>query len=283
MKLMKSIIIFLLLFQTQFVFSQINCIAAGDSTLSHYTDIIPDLTISDCCYQPPDSFYLDLNQDNHIDFYIVSWYRNYTMGSYGWTYISAADNNKILVNSINNTIPDTLSNTDTVCSSGVWKDKGYLINYASYFGSPSSSYSYIEWNYLMNKYVGLKLMNGVDSTFGWVQVYAQYNGGWNYAVIKNFGCGAISDYVAPKPPTPIVSSDIIVYPNPTYDLVNINLPNYSNYEIKLFNDVGEIIYQNIGNQKVVDLSGLPIGLYVLKIITSDKTVSEKIIKRKKLN
>jgi hypothetical protein len=280
MKILRYFILFYLLFHSKLFFAQDFCILAGDSSLSHYTNLIPDLILSDCCYNPPDSLCLDLNQDSHIDFYIVSWYRNFSMGSYGWTYIQAADNNKILVNSINNSIPDTLSNTDTVCSSGVWRNKGLFIDYASYWGAPGSSYSHTEWNYLLNKNVGLKLISGVDSTFGWVQVYAQFTGGGNAAVVKNFGCGAIPDYVAPKPP---ISSDVIVYPNPTYDIVNINLPGYTSFEIKLYNEIGETVYQRTGNQPIVDLSGLSSGLYVLKIITSDRTFYEKILKRKKLN
>ena len=76
---------------------------------------------------------------------------------------------------------------------------------------------------------------------------------------------------------------VIAYPNPTYDIVNINLPNYSFYEIKLFDDRGQILYQNYGNQKIVDLAGMSPGVYLIEIKTSDKIIKEKIVKNRRPN
>ena len=257
----------MLLFQVQTVFSQSSCIVAGDSTLANYTNLIPDE------YAPPDTFSFDIDYDGTLDFKVEVWKVFTSYANYGNAHIVAYGQNKILANTANQSFADTLSNTDTICSSGVWKTWSYLFNYNTTFDSTTSYGNYI-WNGLTNRYAGLKIINPIDSTYGWIQIYVSSSGA---VTINNYGCDNITPYLAPTPP---VSSDIISYPNPTYDIVNINLPNYSNYEIKLLNDVGEIVYQNIGNQKVVDLSVFPVGLYVLKIITSDKIFTEKNIKQK---
>ncbi len=278
MKSIKSTLLFCLLYQIEIMYSQDSCIVAGDSTLAHYTNLIPDVNlVSYGGWLPPDSLDIDLNNDGIFDFTVFEWkVSNWIGDSWGHSRIVAYGQNTILVNSTNQIIPDTLSNTDTICTNGVWKNAGFFFKYLSSFDTSANYYNY-EWMNKADRYVGLKLVNSIDSTFGWIQIYAAST---TSVLVKNYGCGSITPYVAPLPS---VSSDIIIYPNPTYDIVNINLSSYSSYEIKLYNDVGEIVYQNIGNQKLVDLSGLPIGLYVLKIITLDKTFTEKIIKRKKLN
>ncbi len=71
--------------------------------------------------------------------------------------------------------------------------------------------------------------------------------------------------------------NISIYPNPTFSLLFIE-GNHSELEVSLFDILGNMVHQ----QKVMselDISNLPEGLYVLKILDGHITSSHKIIKR----
>ena len=245
------------------------CVSAGDSTLTYYSDINPDAYLLSCCYQPPDTFYLDLNGDTHTDFYIVTWYMNYSMGTSGYSFIQGTGTNKILANSTNDSIPDTLDINNSICETGVWKNKAFFTQYSYFVSNPGSAFYHFEWGGL-NKYVGLKIVQPADSTFGWVELKINGSVGYSSAFVKRYGCGDIAPYTLPTP------EGVIICPNPTNDIATINLPGYIKTE--LYNDKGQIIYKNEGIQKIIDLSAFPSGIYILKIVSGTSVFSEKIIK-----
>jgi len=70
-----------------------------------------------------------------------------------------------------------------------------------------------------------------------------------------------------------------VYPNPTVDYVNINLPNVNieNIQYALYNITGSMVGKGIGNK--VDFTSLATGVYFLQINTGTSSVTQKIIKQ----
>lgn len=74
---------------------------------------------------------------------------------------------------------------------------------------------------------------------------------------------------------------IEVYPNPSSDFVNIQLPNSNKYTISLYSTNGQIVYQfeakNIEQFKL-DISELAKGVYLLNIKDNSSMFSKKIIK-----
>lgn len=74
-----------------------------------------------------------------------------------------------------------------------------------------------------------------------------------------------------------------IFPNPTADEVNIVLSNKINLSasIIIYNTLGEIIIQEkmSTNEKKLDISTLPNGLYFLKINSKENTITKKIIKQ----
>jgi len=68
---------------------------------------------------------------------------------------------------------------------------------------------------------------------------------------------------------------ILIYPNPTTDKIKIEAERIKN--IKVLNIEGKQIYS--GNEKEIDLSKEPIGIYVIKVITEKQAVSRKLIKK----
>jgi Secretion system C-terminal sorting domain len=268
----------LLVMKIEISFSQLPCILAGDNILPHYTDLVPDDTVTENQSQGSHLIYgaenLDINNDGIVDFVININQYNSPMAMGSNSGIGSANaTNKVLVNTVNKAIPDTLHINDSICNTAIWKSGGRFIDAFSEFDSAGVHYDSSEWRGLTNKYIGLKLVNSVDSTFGWVQVSVSSNS----VIIKDYGCGNI----APEPPAPPNSSGIITYPNPTDEFINIYLPTYSYYELKLYNDTGELIYDNAGHDYKIDVSLLPSGIYFLRIITNDKTINQKIIVKRK--
>lgn len=74
---------------------------------------------------------------------------------------------------------------------------------------------------------------------------------------------------------------IKVYPNPTYGLINIDIPeSISKIEYILFDQQSKVIEDGSLNSQhsIIDISNYEKGIYLLKIIYQQTTCSYKIIK-----
>ena len=73
------------------------------------------------------------------------------------------------------------------------------------------------------------------------------------------------------------NGSIRIYPNPTTGIINIEGVNQES-EIQIFNAVGaQVFYDKLNGTEKIDLSGNPIGVYILKISNSDGVYFEKVI------
>ena len=74
-----------------------------------------------------------------------------------------------------------------------------------------------------------------------------------------------------------------LFPNPAEDKLNLILPDYSNYNIKIFNLQGQKLIDRFSNNKevVIDISTLEYGTYLLNITSTfnQKTTTKKIIRQ----
>ena len=74
-----------------------------------------------------------------------------------------------------------------------------------------------------------------------------------------------------------------LFPNPVEDQLNLILPDYSNYNVKIFNLQGQKLIDRFSDNKevLIDISKFQKGTYFLKInsLTDKKTVTKKIIKQ----
>ena len=77
--------------------------------------------------------------------------------------------------------------------------------------------------------------------------------------------------------------DFELFPNPSEEQINLILPDYSNYRIKVFDLKGQKIIDRVSNKKevLIDVSILEKGTYLINInsLFNQKTVTKKIIKR----
>lgn len=71
---------------------------------------------------------------------------------------------------------------------------------------------------------------------------------------------------------------LMVFPNPADKTLTINLPNNSIQQIELMNIIGETVVHS-NHQNEIDISDLPIGVYILKITSQNKIITRKVIKQ----
>lgn len=82
-----------------------------------------------------------------------------------------------------------------------------------------------------------------------------------------------------------INLDWIVYPNPTTDVLKLNIGNYENNNLlfQLYDLKGKIIDRKkiISEETIINVSALPTAIYFLKIIDNEQEVKTfKIIKNK---
>jgi hypothetical protein len=69
-----------------------------------------------------------------------------------------------------------------------------------------------------------------------------------------------------------------VYPNPTNGIINQKTEN-KNARLKIFDISGKVVFEDIlaASQQRVDISSLPKGNYILKVISANREESKKIV------
>lgn len=70
-----------------------------------------------------------------------------------------------------------------------------------------------------------------------------------------------------------------VFPNPAFDLLNIQITNVKKYSFSLFDLYGNEVIKNLGDQKTktVNIYSLPTGIYILVIDINSQKIYQKII------
>ncbi len=77
----------------------------------------------------------------------------------------------------------------------------------------------------------------------------------------------------------VVFDDIRIYPNPTKSYIKISIYNSVGVDdISIYNEAGQQVISGIVSGKNVDISALTLGIYFVKIVTSNGVTVKKIIK-----
>lgn len=99
-----------------------------------------------------------------------------------------------------------------------------------------------------------------------------------------------NDSIADNPETPYNwdeekkdAFEVLVYPNPTTGILEIELPKLKTNQISylyLYTLTGNLVKQmeKLQKRQSIDISDQPVGIYILRITSDDKTVLRKIIK-----
>lgn len=78
-----------------------------------------------------------------------------------------------------------------------------------------------------------------------------------------------------------LEGDLSVYPNPTTENLFLNLPSVSTGEIYMYGTSGQVVFKReINTEKNIQFSvrDLPVGIYILSVITEKYKYTKKIIK-----
>ena len=70
-----------------------------------------------------------------------------------------------------------------------------------------------------------------------------------------------------------MGENFIIYPNPANDNIYISAENVRKVEI--YNIMGDIV-ATYDNSKIVNIAALPVGSYVIRVLTNSGVVTEKI-------
>lgn len=103
------------------------------------------------------------------------------------------------------------------------------------------------------------------------------------AGVSDSGAFTIARYHTQSAPTSIqpnekYSSDIVLYPNPVKDILQINVLEDKIVSIEISDVTGRKIYLPL-KENTINVSSLPSGLYFIKIKTEKGMISEKFIKK----
>ncbi|PLX07738.1 MAG: hypothetical protein C0596_09945 [Marinilabiliales bacterium] len=93
--------------------------------------------------------------------------------------------------------------------------------------------------------------------------------------------GEFTDYIISTNNTSNADGNISVYPNPVYDKLYFESDTDLTYRVNVYSNTGELIIdKTIENQTNVelDVSGLSLGVYFVRLITENQTINRKIIK-----
>jgi hypothetical protein len=72
--------------------------------------------------------------------------------------------------------------------------------------------------------------------------------------------------------------DIVIYPNPVFDLLQIETKSFEILSVRIYNSLGEILLNEIGNNKQIDVTRLSGGLLFVEVNTEKGYLNKKIIK-----
>lgn len=174
-----------------------------------------------------------------------------------------------------------------------WKDNGYIIDVKAFPSPPNWSYSGAK-NTLVNDN-GEMILTGMFNNsiqFGNIQLIGGSNS--NAYIVKY---SSDSSFLVPfeggdtlndqKPISSFINeisltnNQLIIYPNPTKDDIYIISTNERINSYSILNTNGQRVMnkENIkANKEKINLSNIPKGMYIIKIITDNNVYSRKVIK-----
>lgn len=81
-----------------------------------------------------------------------------------------------------------------------------------------------------------------------------------------------------------LDKSVSIYPNPIVDKLNLKISDkLTNTNIKIFNTMGQVVYQNdfksLTNSQSIDFKSNPAGIYMVYIKSDEGTITKKVIKQ----
>lgn len=119
------------------------------------------------------------------------------------------------------------------------------------------------------------------------QIFAQNGNGQYYVMITsllNNNCTAQSIPISINCPTGIIDevfSKLVVYPNPTHSILNIDLNEKlkDKAKVEVFTALGQLMYQqNLETKNIISVENWSVGVYFIKVTVGDKSTVVRFLK-----
>ncbi len=257
-----------------------------------YTNI-SDATIYPGTYSSPGTYALDLNNDGQTDFNFIFWKSHFTTGNYQINFFTLNEylsSNPNQVEGYPNNAMELHANV-AINATQPWisASQAYMGYYASSFnGNPGSTlfFSSGSWVHINNRYLGLRLIQGVDTFYGWVRMDVLVT---DSVVIKDYAYNSVAgeEILAGEGDIPTSSSVVAggnnnefeIFPNPAVSELHlfIRKPLDANVTATIIDLSGrKILSQIISSQKTsLDVSSLEDGIYLLELRSRSNTILKK--------
>jgi hypothetical protein len=108
--------------------------------------------------------------------------------------------------------------------------------------------------------------------------YLREVGRMNFSLLYNYAVEDVELYISTRKN---YTTSIIIFPNPTTDIVRIHHYNETLIDkIEIYDITSRLLnsYYSISNQTIIDFRNFQSGVYIIKIYTSHGVVNRKIIK-----
>jgi hypothetical protein len=253
-----------------------------------YTDIVPDSTYT-IPFFGTDTFNLDLNGDGTTDFLIQAARQR---GRYpesprpSYVGITPQGSNAFITTTLNTVKKLVLS--DPISSGQAWHNTTfqYLKQHVAIFMNPPTNTG--QWDSVVDGYIGLQLINGGQTYYGWVRMDVTVSTSSASMTIKDYAYNSIPNQpilAGQTSTTGIIensfASSINLYPNPSAYHLTIDLEsNIQKAEIAIIDVTGKIVYKAnaIGKQKLeVNTSNFSEGIYLVRIQSTDFIETKKLV------
>lgn len=258
-----------------------------------YTDVNPD-TVFTCTLSlgnPCSTMYqLDLNNDGIVDFQLVKFYGTAPrQNSDSYVSVTPLGSNKFTSSTTNfgtfNLVcASALANGDSIQNNN-WYGARLMLE-QNLVNGLSFAFTCHHWNAVTDKYLGLKLIVGSNTYYGWVRLDVAQNG--TSFTVKDYAYNNIpnqpilaGETIATGINENSFASSIQLFPNPASDHLTINLGTYyKEVQVTITDLSGKIIYTSLAtdNQKIeVNTQGFAEGIYVVQIQSAGFVGTKKLV------
>ena len=280
-----------------FIFTAILFSASANAQIV-YTDVNPDTVISTPPAQTPKDYNLDLNNDGVNDFKISCSLRIgacQTARFYIFYVKDSALNANAVVADTNSTYTRPMNFNENIVSGLTFSASGYL-RYERTTNQLCPGYIQGYWPLLSDRYLGLKLIVGANTYYGWARMQISF-GNPTTCTIKDYAYNSIPNQpilagqtIATGTNENSFASSINLFPNPaTNQIIIDNGPDKIGMKIEsvtIYDLTGNEVYienhQNlISNREIsIDVSKFPSGIYAVQVKTAGFIETKKLIIQK---
>ena len=254
----------------------------------HYVDVAPDTLLSELNVHhsgyPPEQFQIDLDSDGVYDARFFTYGGGGLGGGAGgcqlqpepWVSIIAHldTSNGCCPGQYIALLADTLPMGHTISALDSFI-QGQVYLWSESYGQASAPIIN-EWLGIGEHFIGVRMLAGIDTLYGWIRVNAYVQGARTLVIM---------DHAINRGTVGITSIDrepgLRVFPIPAEDLVTVHIPTGTvTSSVRILDLHSRTVRWSpfTGSPMTLDLSGLDAGAYILSVQVDERTIVHRLIK-----